>query len=231
MALTVAIVAVAGVLAARAVVHRPPTPASARSSSATTSTAAPATRPTAPSPTTTVDPGSLPQTETFPAASGPTFTARMAALWNGVVAGSVQPALPAFFPESAYVTLKAESDPAADYTDRLLAEYADDLAAAHALLGADPSAAILVGVEVDEAYGHWVPVGRCFNGVGYFEVPNARVVYSENGQTRSFGVASMISWRGQWYVVHLGSVLRSGSAGQVDDPQSGPGSPLPSQTC
>ncbi len=231
MALSVAIVAVAGALVARAAVDRPPAPASARSSSATTSTAAPATRPAAPSPTTTIDPGSLPQTGTFPAASGPAFGARMAALWSGVVAGSVRPALPAFFPESAYVTVKAESDPAADYTDRLLAEYADDLVAAHALLGADPSAATLVGVDVDQAYGHWVPPGSCFNGVGYFEVPNARVVYTVGGQTRSFGVASMISWRGQWYVVHLGSVLRSGSGGQVDGPQSGPGTPLPSSTC
>ncbi len=230
-ALSVAVVALVGALVARAAVDHPPTPASTRSSSATTATAAPATRPTALSTTTTIDPGSLPQTETFPAASGPAFAARMAALWSGVMTGSVQPALPAFFPESAYVTLKAESDPAADYTDRLLAEYADDLAAAHGLLGADPSAAVLVGVDVDESYGHWVPPGSCFNGVGYFEVPNARVVYAVDGQTRSFGVASMISWRGQWYVVHLGAVLRSGSGGQVDGPQSGPGTPLPSSTC
>jgi hypothetical protein len=155
----------------------------------------------------------------------------MAALWSGVVSGSPQPALPAFFPESAYVTLKDEADPAGDYTDRLLAEYADDLAAAHALLGTGAPDATLVGVDVDQAYGHWIPPGTCYNGVGYFEVPNARVVYTVGGQTRSFGIASMISWRGQWYVVHLGSVLRSGSGGQVDDPETGPGAPTPSSTC
>ena len=59
----------------------------------------------------------------------------MTALWSGVVNGSVQAALPAFFPESAYLALKAEGDPAADFTGRLLAEYGEDLAAAHALLG------------------------------------------------------------------------------------------------
>ncbi len=155
----------------------------------------------------------------------------MTALWNGVVSGSVQPALPAFFPESAYVAVKAEGDPAADFTGRLLEEYGEDLAAAHALLGSNAAAASLVGVTVDSAYGHWVPPGTCFNRVGYFEVPNSRVVYSVGGQISSFGIASMISWRGEWYVVHLGSVLRSGSGGLVDDPRSGPGVPVYSGTC
>ena len=49
-------------------------------------------------------------------------------------------------------------------------------------------------------------------------MPNARVVYREDGQIRSFGIASMISWRGVWYVVHLGAILRSSDAGAVDEP-------------
>ena len=67
--------------------------------------------------------------------------------------------------------------------------------------------------------------------MGYYEVPNARVVYSENGASRSFGIASMISWRGEWYVVHLGAVLRSSEAGAVDEPAVGPGSSAYSSTC
>ncbi len=196
----------------------------------TTTTAAPTTT-TAPPTSTTLDPGILPQTGVFPDASGPEFDARMSALWDGVVAGSVQPALPAFFPESAYVAVKAEGDPAADFTGRLLEEYGQDLAAAHALLGPNAAAATLVGVTVDSAYGHWVPPGTCFNRVGYFEVPNARVVYSVGGRVSSFGIASMISWRGEWYVVHLGAVLRSGSGGRWTSPESGPGSPAYSGTC
>jgi len=32
------------------------------------------------------------------------------------------------------------------------------------------------------------------------------VRYRVDGQERTFPVTSMISWRGQWYVVHLGTI-------------------------
>ena len=188
--------------------------------------------PTTTSSTTTTDPGTLPQTNQLPAANTPQFTAEMQALWNGVVQGSVQPALPAFFPRSAYVQLKTGIyDPAGDWTNRLVADYALDLQAAHALIASDPSTASFVGVSVPEQYGHWIGPGICANGVGYFEVANSRLLYQFEGQTRSFGIASMISWRGEWYVVHLGAILRSGSGGMVQDPEVGPGSSVPSSTC
>ena len=41
----------------------------------------------------------------------------------------------------------------------------------------------------------------------------------------------MISWRGVWYVVHLGSVLRPAAVGTVDDPAAGAGYSAPSSTC
>ena len=81
------------------------------------------------------------------------------------------------------------------------------------------------------SYAHWVPPGVCDNSIGYYEMPNARLVYSVGGRISSFGIASMISWRGDWYVVHLGSVLRPVVTGMVDDPQAGPGAPVPSSTC
>jgi hypothetical protein len=83
---------------------------------------------------------------------------------------------------------------------------------------------------VPESYAHWVSPGACYNRVGYWEVPNARVVYRLGGELHSFGIASMISWRGVWYVVHLGAVLRTGG-GVVDDPSTGVGQPVPSSTC
>jgi hypothetical protein len=76
-----------------------------------------------------------------------------------------------------------------------------------------------------------VEQGACYNRTGYYEVPNARLVYREGGTIRSFGIASMISWRGVWYVIHLGAVVRSTDAGAVDDPSAGPGAPAPSSTC
>lgn len=180
--------------------------------------------------TSTTDVGSLPQTGEFPQTSAQ-FQSEMVALWRGIVSGSTASARPAFFPESAYLQLKDIADPAADYTDRLLADFSADLGAAHALLGPDANTANLIGVDVPEQYGHWIPPGVCDNGVGYYEVANARVVYREDGLVRSFGIASLISWRGQWYVVHLGAILRSGDQGVVEDPEIGPGASPDSTTC
>ena len=91
--------------------------------------------------------------------------------------------------------------------------------------------ATLESVQVPVQYAHWVPPGTCANRVGYYEVANTRLVYLVAGQVRSFGIASLISWRGTWYVVHLGAVVRSGSGGEVDDPEIGPGASAPSSTC
>jgi hypothetical protein len=198
--------------------------------SSTTTTSLPAT--TSSTTTTTIDPGTLPQTDQFPAANTPQFTSEMQGVWNGVVQGSVQPALPAFFPQSAYRQLKTGlHDPAGDWSNRLVADYGLDIQAAHALVASDPSGASFVGVTVPEQYGHWIHAGICDNGIGYYEVANSRLVYQFQGQTRSFGIASMISWRGEWYVVHLGAILRPSTGGMVDDPEIGPGSSAPSSTC
>ena len=196
------------------------------SSTTTTSTTTTTTTTTAP------DPGTLPQTSQLPPATDPQFTAVMNDLWLGIVQGSVTPALPAFFPRTAYVQLKTGiANPSGDWQNRLVADYALDIAAAHALLGPAHQEAKLTGVSVPEQYGHWIPPGVCANGIGYFEVANARVVYDLDGQTRSFGVASLISWRGEWYVVHLGAILRNSSEGDVDEPAVGPGYSAPSRTC
>ena len=155
----------------------------------------------------TIREGKLPQTHTYPSAHTAHFAALMRALWSGVVHDSVNGALPAFFPRDAYIQLKAIYG-AGSLEYRLVGDYRLDIGAAHALLGADVRRARLVSVHVPSSYGHWVPPGACYNSIGYYEVPNARVLYREAGRLSSFGIASMISWRGVWYVVHMGSVLR-----------------------
>lgn len=155
----------------------------------------------------------------------------MASLWAGIVRDSVRRALPAFFPRAAYLQLKAIGNAGSDWTGRLLRDYSLDISAAHALLGGDAVRARLVDVDVDSGYGHWIEPGVCYNSVGYYEMPGARIVYREAGGIHSFGIASMISWRGEWYVVHLGAVLRSADEGVVDEPSSGPGAPAYSGTC
>jgi hypothetical protein len=109
-----------------------------------------------------------------------------------------------------------------------LADYQLDLDSAHRLVG---PGARFERVIVPIGFAHWVAPGVCYNRVGYYEVPNARLVYRQGGVERSFGIASMISWRGVWFVVHLGAVVRSGATGVVDDPAVGPGVSVPSSTC
>lgn len=154
----------------------------------------------------------------------------MAALWRGVQTNSVTAALPAFFPEAAYAQVKAISDPQADWRDRLVETFRLDIAAAHALLSAGGAHARLLTVRVPAGFAHWVESGACYNRTGYYELPNARVVYRDGGAVRSFGIASMISWRGVWYVVHFGAVTGD-SGGTADAPSAGAGVSEPSLTC
>lgn len=175
--------------------------------------------------------GALSQTDRTPSAATPCFRAIVTALWRGVRSDSSRVALYAFFPLAAYEQVKAIGDPAADYRDRLIADYDLDLHFAHRLLGPDPQMARLLSVIVPRAHIRWVPPGACYNRLGYYEVPNSRLVYEDGRDVRSFGIASLISWRGIWYVVHLGAVTRSGYSGAVDDPSQGTRTFAPSLTC
>ncbi len=175
--------------------------------------------------------GSLPQTSALPSSKTRTFRAEMSALWSAIVLDRPSIARSAFFPESAYLQLKAIENPAGDYESRLLHDYYMDIEAAHRLLGAGARSAELVRVEVPRSYAHWVPPEVCYNRDGYYETPNSRMIYRENGRLRSFGIASLISWRGVWYVVHLGAILRSADEGLVDAPSEGAGYAEPSSTC
>lgn len=171
---------------------------------------------------------SLPQTSARPRTDDLAFGNAVHDIWLAVTTGDADDALPAFFPEKAYVQVKAVGDPEADWQGRLWYDFTLDLAAVHKLV---PPDATLVKVIVPAQYEQWVGVGACYNRVGYWNVPGARVVYRAGGVTRSFGIASFISWRGDWYLVHLGAEVRSGAYGIVDDPEAGDGVPGPPGGC
>jgi hypothetical protein len=173
----------------------------------------------------------LHQTRKRPTANNPVFHAEMTDLWAAVVTGRPQLGLPSFFPLVAYEQVKAIADPAADWRDRLVAEFNLDVAAAHELLGRHARHAALLRVIVPGAEASWIDPGVCYNGVGYWHVAGARLVYRAGGQERSIGIASLISWRGRWYVVHFGAVVRTTSGGVVDQPAQGPGTPGPPGGC
>ena len=149
-------------------------------------------------------------------------------LWLAVTTGKASLALPAFFPEAAYTQLKAIAGPASDWENRLWYDFTLDVAAAHAEVG---HGATFVRVIAPSELAVWVSPGACYNSAGYWHLPGPRVVYEQGGETRSFGIASLISWRGDWYVVHFGAVLRSGAYGEVDDPETGEGEPGPPGGC
>jgi hypothetical protein len=114
--------------------------------------------------------------------------------------------MPFFFPLAAYQQVKDVSDPGSDWKHRLVAAYGRDVHALHARLGADATRATFVGIDVPDAHARWVDPGEEYNKIGYFRVFSSRLRYTVDGEARSFEVKSLISWRGEWYVVHLGAI-------------------------
>lgn len=172
-----------------------PSPSASASSSASTTAAA--------SVDAGPDPGTLPQTKDKPEASGPAFDARIAALWDAIVTDDADKALPAFFPVTAYEQVKAIGNPASDWRRRLVAAYKRDIHALHKRLGDNPSDAKFARAEVPQDRARWVDPGEESNKLGYYRVYGTRIYYTLDGKERSFDVSSLISWRGEWYVVHL----------------------------
>ena len=237
--LAAAVIAVALLAGCGAASSPAPVPASAAktgsqpppSPPASIVTSAPASpRPSGPPTALPVAPGAgaLPQTRAFPSTDSAAFRDAMQDVWLAVTTGNARLALPAFFPRAAYQKLKAIYDPAADWDDRLWYDFTLDVRAAHQAVAPD---AHLVRVLVAGYDAAWVYPGVCDNSIGYWHVSGARMVYRQHGQERSIGIASLISWRGVWYVVHLGAVLRSAVTGIVDDPEPGPGVPGPAGGC
>ena len=62
------------------------------------------------------------------------------------------------------------------------------------------------GLEVPEARGRWVDPGEEYNKIGYYRVFGSRLRYELDGDAHAFDVKSLISWRGEWYVVHLSAI-------------------------
>jgi hypothetical protein len=181
----------AGSLSAQPLPPAPPSPDA--------SLDAPGDSPDAP----TVDPGTLPQTRDRPRSSGPAYEARVHALWDAIVADDPELAMPAFFPVGAYKQVKAIPTPEADWKRRLVAAFARDIHHLHERLGGHASDATFVELEVASERARWVEPGDESNKIGYWRVYGSKLRYSIGGAPGAFDVSSLISWRGEWYVVHL----------------------------
>ena len=150
-----------------------------------------------------VDPGKLPQTQDKPDPSGPAFDAHVGVLWDAIVLDAPERALPFFFPVTAYAQIKDIPNPPADWNARLVSAFKRDIHALHGRLGANTGGAKLAKLEVPSERARWVNPHEEMNTGGYWRVYGTKLKFELDGKEKSFDVASLISWRGEWYVVHL----------------------------
>lgn len=163
---------------------------------------------------------------------GASLTSRMSTFFHDISLHSLAQAEKVFFPESAYISMKTGRipSPAKDYVNRLIGFFGLDLAAYHTSLFTHGSS-IFLGVNVNPADAAWIQPGWCENSIGYWHIPGVRLVYRQGKVVRSVAVASLISWQGVWYVVHLGPNPRPRYVGTVDAPALGRGIPGPAGGC
>ncbi len=149
-----------------------------------------------------INPATLPQTHDKPSDDSDAFRALTEALFEAIQNDDPDRAMPAFFPRGAYEQVKAITNPASDWRYRLVANFKRDIHAAHAKLGRKSTAARYVGFDVGQG-ARWVEPGEEGNKLGYYRAYGSRLRLSVEGQERTIDVTSLISWRGEWYVVHL----------------------------
>ncbi len=169
------------------------------------STGAPTSTSTSTATATPPDSSALPQTRDRPGSDSAAFNARVAALWDAIVHDDPDRALTFFFPVGAYQQVKDIPDPASDWKRRLVAAYARDIHAFHKRLGKNADSAKFVSFDVPDDRAKWVDPGNELNKLGYWRVFGTRLRYVDDGKEKTFEIMSLISWRGEWFVVHLSS--------------------------
>ncbi len=146
----------------------------------------------------------LPQTEDKPSLRSKSWEKRVKILFRAIQVDDPKLALAAFFPLTAYELVKATANPKADFEGRLLKAYARDIHKAHEAMGKGALDSQLVGLEVQEDKMQWMAPGTEGNKLGYFRVLKSKLRYVDvSGTPHAVDVTSLISWRGEWYVVHL----------------------------
>lgn len=150
------------------------------------------------------DGAALPQTEARPSSTDERFKRRMQRLADAIRSGDAESARSSFFPLVAYALVKDVAKPERDYRYRLLSNFERDVREYRKALGRDAEHAELLAVDVPEARVEWMKPGKEGNRLGYFRVLRSRLRFRlQDGKERNFELTSLISWRGEWYVVHL----------------------------
>ena len=148
----------------------------------------------------------LEQTEELPTTMSSTFQERIRLLFDAIEQDDPGSARAAFFPLEAYEKVKAIADPKRDWERRLIAAFERDIRAYHRKLAQEPEKPKLGTLMVPTKGIRWMKPGSEGNRVGYYRVLRSEIGYQDAaGRTRKLPILSMISWRGEWYVVHLKS--------------------------
>lgn len=150
------------------------------------------------------DGGVLPQTHQLPSTDSPLFKYHARLLWRAIVKNDPSIAMPFFFPVLAYQQVKAIAKPARDWKYRLVAAFKRTIHDYHRRLGRDRDRCTFIGIDVPEKRARWMKPGAEGNKLSYYRVLDSILRYRDaHGRKRELGITSFISWRGQWYVVHL----------------------------
>jgi hypothetical protein len=146
----------------------------------------------------------LPQTDARPSVTNERFQRRMQHVADSILTGDLEKARSSFFPLVAYAQVKDVQKPERDYRYRLMAHFERDLREYRKRLGKDVERVEFLGVTVPEARVEWMKPGKEGNRLGYFRVLRSSLRFRlASGKEQSLELTSMISWRGEWYVVHL----------------------------
>ncbi len=146
----------------------------------------------------------LPQTEDQPSTDSAFFARLGPALWKAIVEDDASVARSWFFPIEAYHEVKAIADPDRDWETRLWRLFESDIHDYRMQLGKYRSEMQYVRIEVPSDRARWMKPHSEGNKLGYWRVLRAQLVYLDREQReRRLEITSMISWRGEWYVVHL----------------------------
>jgi hypothetical protein len=177
---------------------------SVRPTAATTAAAAPTPPAIEPVPPLVDESGQpLPQTEERPSVDSPSFHRRLELLVQAIADDDPALALPAFFPVVAYQQVKAIAKPEDDWQRRLVAAFDRSIHEYHKKLGPNASSAGLAGLDLDEARVKFMKPHSEGNNLGYYRVTHSTLRLRTEGGEQRFEITSLISWRGEWYVVHL----------------------------
>ncbi len=145
----------------------------------------------------------LPQSEDQPAGDSPLFRRHLEQLVAAIAADDPERARAAFFPVKAYEAVKNIKQPAKDWEQRLFRAFAKAVHEYHKKLGERAAGTKLARLELPKKIT-WMKPGSEGNGIGYWRAVRSHLFVTDGaGRERDLELTSLISWRGEWYVVHL----------------------------